>query len=204
MRRRFKKLKLEKQDALYNESNNGIEKGDAVLIGKIKNGDILAFEKLFNTYQGKLLAFVRMSLSYDAEEIVQDVFVRLWERREVLDPQKSLKSYLYTIAKNRLYDYLRKSLYQKKYLEESVVDQSLYDTSEDYINLKETERVLNDLIQLLPEKRRKVFELSRFEGKTYRQISEEMSISENTVDTQMKKALAFLRKGFIKISSYLI
>jgi RNA polymerase sigma-70 factor, ECF subfamily len=204
MRRRLEKLNLEKQKSLH-EKNNSPEESEAVLIKKVKNSDMVAFEKLFDAYQGKLLSFVRMTLSRDAEEIVQDVFVRLWETRDALDPQKSLKSYLYTIAKNRLYDYLRKSLYQKKYLEEAAIEQtSNYNTSEDYINLKETERVLNDLIQLLPEKRRKVFELSRFEGKTYRQISEEMSISENTVDSQIKKALAFLRQGFIKISSYLI
>jgi RNA polymerase sigma-70 factor (ECF subfamily) len=204
MRRRLGKLNLEKQKSLH-EKNNSPEESEAVLIKKVKNSDMVAFEKLFDAYQGKLLSFVRMTLSRDAEEIVQDVFVRLWETRDALDPQKSLKSYLYTIAKNRLYDNLRKSLYQKKYLEEAAIEQtSNYNTFEDYINLKETERVLNDLIQLLPEKRRKVFELSRFEGKTYRQISEEMSISENTVDSQIKKALAFLRQGFIKISSYLI
>lgn len=184
--------------------NNSNEHSDKLLVLKLREGNVLAFEQLFNRYQSKLINFIRSALSNEteAEEIAQEVFLKIWEKRTGIDPNRSFKSFLYTVTKNEIHDYLRKVLQQKKYVERTIHELAIADNDlEQIVDFRETDKVIKELVNLLPGKRRKVFELSRFHGKTYRQIALEMNISENTVDTQMRKALAFLKEGITKIST---
>jgi RNA polymerase sigma-70 factor (ECF subfamily) len=181
---------------------------DEDLMPRIKNGDEVAFELVFHRYKGYLLDFINKSLpkEEDAEGIVQEVFVKLWTNRDKLDPSKSLNAFLYTIARNELYGHLRKLLSKRKYLEE------LYFSSNDPVNTPEKEieyleleKTVASLIKSLPEKRREIFILSREEGLTYKEIARQLGISENTVDTQIRKALSFLKEGLRnKISTILL
>lgn len=169
---------------------------DSDLIVRIKNGDEVAFELVFYKYKGKLYDFVRRSLSEeeDPESIVQEVFVKLWMNRAELDPQQSFNGYIYTIARNEIYGHLRKQLTRKKYQEEllhQLTDSS--NTTDRQIEYQELERIISKLIEEMPEKRREIFRESRMEGLSYREISEKLHISENTVDTQIRKALGFLK-----------
>jgi len=180
------------------------DRDDGLLVEQLKGGNVMAFEQIFNLYQSKLYHFVKLTLANDTdcEEIVQEVFLKIWDRREQIDLSKSFKSYLYTITKNEIHDHLRKVLQQKKYLEQAIHELSIAENDvEKIVNFRETDHVINELINSLPHKRRKVFELSRLQGKTYSQIALEMNISENTVDTQMRKALLFLREGLVKLAT---
>ncbi len=176
-------------------------------IKKLKKGDFVAFEKIYNALSGRLFYFVNSSIlnQQDAEEIVQEVFITIWNKREDIESVSTFQSYIYTIAKNKINDHLRKVLQEKKYIESVIADYHLETNDlEEIISYRDTNEVLNKLINLLPEKRKRVFELSRFSGMTYKEISAEMNISENTVDTQMRKALLFLREGMLKLSTIIL
>lgn len=169
---------------------------DNELALRIKNGDEVAFELVFYKYKGKLYDFINRSLpeEEDIENIVQEIFVRLWLKRYELDPNQSFIGYIYTIARNEIYGHLRKQLTRKKYqleLLQSHKDQS--NSIETQIEYKELEKIILALIEEIPEKRREIFKESRLEGLSYREISEKLHISENTVDTQIRKALSFLK-----------
>lgn len=173
----------------------------------MKNGDEVAFELVFYKYKGKLYDFIRRSLSEeeDPESIVQEVFVKLWMNRAELDPQQSFNGYIYTIARNEIYGQLRKQLTRKKYQEEllhQLTDSS--NTTDRQIEYQELEKIISKLIEETPEKRREIFRESRMEGLSYREISEKLHISENTVDTQIRKALGFLKNKLRNYYSILV
>jgi len=174
---------------------------DQELILRIRNGDQVAFELVFYRYKGKLYDFIRHSLpaEEDPESMVQEVFTKLWINRKQLDPSRSLNPFLYTIARNEVFGQLRKMLVRRKYLEElNYSVNGLVDSTEQQFEYEELKKIVAQLIQSMPGKRREIFEMSRNEGLNYREIATALGISENTVDTQIRKALAFLRENLRK------
>lgn len=168
---------------------------------RIQKGDEVAFELVFYRYKGKLYDFIRRILpaEEDVENLVQEIFTRLWLRREQLDPAKSLNAFLYTMARNEVFGHLRKQLVRRRYLEE--LKFSLNESTEDAgqkLEYEELKTLVNQLIGMMPEKRRVIFELSRNDSLSYKQIAFQLGISENTVDTQIRKALAFLKENLRK------
>lgn len=168
----------------------------------LRNGSSQAFEKIYYRYSGKLYNFI-MTLShgdkYLAEEIVQDAFVKLWEVRDQIHPEKSVLFYLSTIAKNMLMNkYQRQTiefLYQKLLLETQIDhDNSI----EEELDRKWLEKFFNELIEQLPPSRKKIFVLSKKEGFSNKQIAEILNISVSTVETQLSLAMKFIRKEFQK------
>ncbi|MGD9929180.1 MAG: RNA polymerase sigma factor [Mangrovibacterium sp.] len=177
------------------------------LIGRLQQGDQFAFEVLFYKYKNKLKGFVAKLAppQVDPEEIVQKVFIKIWLQKEKLDPEKSFSSFLYTIAKNELIDQLRSSINKKTYLmgDELLADLNVSDPAGVSFQ-EEMEQTVTMLIGKLPERRRKIFELSRYQGFSYKQIASELGISENTVDTQIRLALNFIRLEVSKVRSILL
>jgi len=172
------------------------------LIKKLKEGDSFAFEVLFYKYRNKIKGFAQkiVPAQIDPEEIVQEVFVRVWLKKEAIDPEKDFQSYLFSIAKHLVLDHLKSAVNRKLYFVGEHFQQDLLEDEglESSIS-EETEEKLQKLINEIPERRREIFRLSRFEGLSYKQIAERLNISENTVDSQIRNALAFLRKEFRKI-----
>lgn len=172
------------------------------LVKKLKEGDSFAFEVLFYKYRNKIKGFALkiVPAQIDPEEIVQEVFVRVWLKKEAIDPEKDFQSYLFSIAKHLVLDHLKSAVNRKLYFVGEHFQQDLLE--EDGLDAtvsEETEAKLQKLINEIPERRREIFRLSRFEGLSYKQIAERLNISENTVDSQIRNALAFLRKEFRKI-----
>ena len=167
--------------------------------GSIRNN----FDRIYVTYYSRMLRFAREYVLFeeDAENVVQDVFLLLWEKREVLDIQVSLVSYLFSLVKNRSLDYLRHKVVAEEYKQELTfkllaLEQLNYTlTSEEDI-----EKVVANAIDKLPERCREIFLKSRIEGMKYREIADELDISMNTVENQMSIALKKLR---IELKDYL-
>lgn len=164
---------------------------------KIKHGDEQAFELLYRKFYARLCAFSNKFLNDPeiAREVVQEVFIKIWENREDIDPDDSLKSYLFKIAQNMSLNILRKrktesgyaEIYRLVYIEKS--EPSVLES----LMTKELEENILKSISRLPLQCRKIFELSRTEGLKYKEIAETLDISIKTVETQMSKAFRSLR-----------
>lgn len=165
-------------------------------LSRLREGDEQALSQLMDTYFVPLCDFCNWFIDDMAvsEELVADVFYTIWAKRTTLEIHTSLKSYLYTAVKN-------KALQQKRNLSASRLVPLDSITSEavethnalSQIMLKELNSDIVDLIQTLPEKRRIIFELNRFESLTYKEIAALLQISEKTVHNQMSLAIKYLR-----------
>jgi RNA polymerase sigma-70 factor (ECF subfamily) len=176
------------------------------LVKKLKEGDSFAFEVLFYKYRNKVKGFAIRIVppQIDPEEIVQEVFVRVWLKKEAVDPEKDFQSYLFSIAKHLVLDHLKSAVNRKLYFVGDHFQQDLLAVEGLESSLVEhAEEKLQQLIKEIPERRREIFLLSRFEGLSYKQIAVRLNISENTVDSQIRNALAFLRKEFRKMVTLL-
>lgn len=166
----------------------------------IKAGNTYAFKLLYEKYEGQLYSFLLKYInSSEAEEIVQQVFVNLWVNRVNLKDELSIKSYLFTSGKNMLISELRKCSVEMQYIDIQTYRQQ--QTTEDpyqSIYRDELKEIINDLINTLPEKRQQIFRLSREKGLSYKEIAETLGISVNTVDTQIKRAIKFLKENLKK------
>jgi len=172
------------------------------LLEKLKEGDTFAFEVLFYKYRNKIKGFATrlVPTQIDPDEIVQEVFVKIWLKKEYIDPEKNFQSYLFSIAKNLVLDHLKSAVNRKLYFVEEHFQQDLITEEEAEVQFPtDTEERLLSLIQQIPERRREIFCLSRFDRLSYKQIAERLNITENTVDSQIRNSLTFLRKEFRKI-----
>jgi RNA polymerase sigma-70 factor (ECF subfamily) len=164
-------------------------------------GDSRAFSDLYEKYHRALYLFI-LKLSknpHEAEELVQSVFVTVWLSRQFIDISKPFSAYLFSIARNRYYDMLRKRVTESCYADYILQQNNLIaDDFEKEIEDKEIYEIINKLLQQIPNRRQKIFRMSREDDLSYKQIAEKLQISENTVDTQIRKALNFLRKELPK------
>ncbi len=169
------------------------------LLSRLKNGDMLAFDQVYEQYSHKLFSFIFKILKNEAEadDIVQEVFVKIWESRENLSDYKLLNSYIFTIAYNNSIDLIRKRINSNKYLEHlknsSVVQITPSAISE--VEFNELNSQVEKLISNLPERQKQVYLLHRERGLTYPEIAEQLGISKNTVENHMVKALKYLRQN---------
>jgi len=162
----------------------------------MKAGNSYAFEKLYFRYCKKLYNFV-FSLCKnreDTEELVQLVFMKVWEKRTEIDTELSFSGYIFRIAKNSILNKIKKRINERVYLDYLLSrPEDLSNSVEKNINFLELNLEIERLINNIPEKRREIFLLSRKEGLTYREIAAKLSISVNTVNTQISKSLEELR-----------
>ncbi len=172
------------------------ECNEKLLIQQLIIGNNKAFQKLFNTYRNDVYAYSKSMLKINvlAEEIVQTVFLKIWQHRDRLNPELSFKSYVFTITRHQTFNLISKVANDKK-LKEAVFYKSRITQSsiEDKICEADYEIIKNKAIAQLPPKRRLIFEMSRNDGKSYEVISKELNISISTVKGQMSKALTSIR-----------
>lgn len=173
------------------------------LVNKIKDGDEKAFELLFRESYAGLVQFAwgYVRSKAIAEELVQDVFLKVWDNRKELKVTKSIESYLYKSVRNRCTDWARHSEVVKKWEDESKKDQKANESHSSSISKNLHHRLLLEEIERaiykLPERRKEVFLLSRYENKSYKEIANLLDITVSTVETHMSKALKTLRDKFL-------
>jgi len=160
--------------------------------------DIQSFELLFREYYQMLCSYAyRFVNDADtAEEIVQELFYKLWEKRSEIQINTSEKSYLYSAVHNRCLKFIEhrnvESRYKSYYLtHESEVDNAPHQNS----NVNELQNIIDQTINTLPERCGRIFRLNRFEGLKYQEIADKLAISIKTVEANMGKALKILRKN---------
>lgn len=155
-----------------------------------------AFEKLFKEHYAPMVGYaLRMTKDHDlAEDLVQQVFVSLWEKREEVHVNTSLKSYLLRSVHNHCLNHFKHLKVRDAHASETVYQSNVAELR-DPIEESELQLKVNDLIDQLPEQCRKVFLLSRRDGKKYKEIAEELNISVKTVENQMGKALRLMKEG---------
>lgn len=174
---------------------------DHLLLKPHENAD---FEVLFKTHYKALHAYATVILKdeNDAEEIVQQLFLKLWEKRELLWVQTSLKAYLYKSVYHDSLNYLKHQKVKAKY--HDFVQHGMdnrYATGADRLALTELQYQINLALNDLPEQCRTIFQMSRFEELKYREIAEALGLSIKTVENQMGKALRIMR---VKLADFLI
>lgn len=134
----------------------------------------------------------------DAENLVQSVFISIWEKRLPVEIQSGVSSYLYTLVKNKCIDYLRHQKVAKGYRDEYRLQvKSLDHVTEIISSHEDMEQVFNEIIGDLPDRCRTIFILSRVEGKKYREIAQILNLSENTVENQIGIALKKIRENLV-------
>lgn len=172
---------------------------DKDLVLKIKRDEKDAFQELFERYAPRIYSF---SLSYlknknDAEELVQNVFLKIWEKRTLLDTNQNLKAFIFKVAVNTIYDFIR-----RKNIEHAFEDYARlnYNANENYtwhtVIFEEMKQNLFDLVSQLPEQQQKIFQLSKFDGLTNDEIAKKLKLSKRTVENHLYRALAFLKDHF--------
>ncbi|MGF1636139.1 MAG: RNA polymerase sigma-70 factor [Cyclobacteriaceae bacterium] len=174
----------------------------AILTGQIKSGDLHAFEKLYHLMSRKVFryAFSFIACNEEAEEIMQDVFLKIWDRRQELKEDTSIDNFIYTIARNATLDRIRRFSNENARIKEYFLlnnGQSIEHPYEQHYG-KELEKLIVELIAEMPPRRKHIFELHRFQGMSYKAISEYLNITPAAVEKQISKALQNLREGLQK------
>lgn len=169
---------------------------DKDLISRFKGGDMAAFQKIYDTFCKPLYRFALsyMKDSFDAEEIVQDVFLKLWEKRDEVDEQKSFKSFLYRITVNKIFNELKHRVVKRKYDQHLLnIDQVTDETPESTIQFQELNKKLEHLLSKLPEQQRTIFIMSRWQGLSNAEIAQNLCLSARTVENQIYRAAKFIK-----------
>lgn len=169
------------------------------VVAYIKQGDLVIFKEVFQQYHQKLYFYVlsKTKSSFYAEEVVQITFIKLWQYRASLNDDISIDEQIFRIAKTTLIDQLRKQdSFYKLFAVIKNKDQSEPNQALTNFDQRELQQKLQTALSHMPPMRRKVFELSRVQGLSYKEIAAHLSLSEKTVENHIGHALKQLRHYF--------
>lgn len=170
---------------------------DADLTRRVKSGEKEAYQALFERYAPKIYHF---ALSYlkstaDSEELVQDVFLKVWEKRDILDATQNIKAFIFKIAINTIYDFIRRKNIENAFQEFSKANYAADSNHTwDTVIFEEMHTTINSLVAQMPEQRKKIFKLSKNKGLSNDEIAQELNLSKRTVENQLYRALLFLKE----------
>lgn len=161
----------------------------------LREGDEKAFEKIYLNYYKKTLYFLTglVKCEEDAKELTQEVFIKLWTNRESINPAWSVHSYMYTIARNTAFNFLKHKLVEISYLNECPT-QVETETSEDILFAKEIALLIDMTVEQMPPQRQLIYKMSRNEGLEKEEIAARLHISKKTVENQLSLALRELKR----------
>lgn len=163
----------------------------ATLVARLNKGDMSAFEEIYARLHPKVYSycqgFTKSSLA--SEEILQDVFVKLWQKRDQIDPEKSIQAFVYKLTRDLTFDYLKKVARDEK-LRTEMLSRFVVSTenTESQIIFDDYALIAKRAISSLPPQRQRIYKLRQEEGLSYKKIAEELDISPNTVKVQLVKA----------------
>ncbi|WP_278352384.1 RNA polymerase sigma factor [Chryseobacterium gleum] len=182
------------------------ESDEKALLLKIRSGDRVSFEYIYHHYKTPLAKkLYRILKSWDqTQEILQELFVRVWENRENIKTEHSFAAYLHTIATRLTAEYFRKLAHDRKLAEKSWQNIKKNNGIDDFKVQVLADRELMRTIEKLPPQRKLVFTLCKLEGKSYREVSRMLSISEAAVNDHITKAGKFLIAHYDKSATLLI
>jgi RNA polymerase sigma-70 factor (ECF subfamily) len=166
------------------------------LVERIVSGDQTAFKEIFYRYKDKLFSYCfRFTKSEEvAEEIVQDVLLKIWTDRKRIDPDLSFSSYLYTITRNYSFNFLKKAAANISLQEKLFYYFDHYHSQpEDQLVFNDLTSIVNKAVALLPPQRRLIYKMSREKAMNYDEIAHHLGISKHTVKNQLVQALKFIR-----------
>ena len=177
------------------------------LLMALRQGDERAFEKIYQLYSlrlfGKLMNLVKSEAQ--AKDILQEVFLKLWEHRQSIDLEKSFRSYLFKITENKVYDFFRQAardkIKEQQLVHSSTIDYSFIEyckTSKDHL------QTLTKAIDELPPQRKQIFSLCKLEGKSYKEVSDLLNISVSTISDHIVKGTKSIRKYFEKYKASMV
>lgn len=172
---------------------------DEILVELLKQGKDKAFDELYFRYRDSLVRFVyvRMKSVPISEEIVQEVFTSIWERRKTLVIQKTFAAYIYTSVRYMTLDYIKSHTVTDQYIQEvldkNTVSYTSHNATEDSIYYEELQKAVDEAAMLLPKKSKEVFILSRVKQYTNKEIADELNVSIDTVKYHITYALKFMR-----------
>ncbi|SMC52795.1 RNA polymerase sigma factor [Pedobacter africanus] len=169
---------------------------DTELSKLFNKGDALAYRAIYDRYWQLLFRFARKLLqdSTSAEDVVQDVFVVFWDKRDQMVAEMPLAGFLYKLTRNKILDLVRHTHVANRYLEQlhQIIQSGEVMPDQLYIE-KELYDIVEREIKRLPEKMRQVFEMSRKEFKSSQEIADELGISQQTVKNQISNAIRTLK-----------
>lgn len=173
-------------------------------IYKLKDGDKEAFEFLYRQYWTKVYNFTRLYITsaLDAEDIVHEVFAKLWETRAFIDVNKNFNGFLFIVTRNIIFNQTRDSFNDTFYQLTAVEAlEETYDIEEELIT-SDLRAHIDSLIALLPPRRQEVFRMSREEHLSYKEIAARLNLSEKTVEHHIADAIKFLKKNLLLYSIF--
>jgi RNA polymerase sigma-70 factor (family 1) len=179
---------------------------DLELVLRFQAGDMLAFDTIYKKYSGRIFyfAFNLLKNKEDAENIVQEVFIKFWENRENIRLHNSFSSYIFAITHNTSIDLIRKKLKDSKFKDHLFSIQERFENPiQANLEFNESQKHVLEVIDKLTKRQRQVYLMHHEEGFTYHEIADKLDISVNTVENHMAAALRILREK-LKISSMIV
>ena len=163
----------------------------------LKQGHEAAFEEIYKLYSSRLLGNIYKMVKSEsiAREILQEVFIKVWNNRTVIDPERSFRAYIFRIAENNICDFFRNATRIKKMQSHMIVlATEHYEHIEEFLLRKENSAILHKAINSLSPQRQQVFRLCKLEGKSYAEVSRELGISVSTISDHIVKANKAIRE----------
>lgn len=164
-------------------------------LDRFRQGDSEAFASLYQSHWQQVFRFSRLYLRSDddAEDVVQEVFIRLWQIHERIHPDDNFSGLLFIITRNLIFNRFRKQIDPLVFKVSVLAALEASDDIESEISARDLSEYIDRLVDLMPARQRQVFNMSRREHKSYREIAEELDLSQKTVEAHMREALRFLR-----------
>ena len=172
-----------------------MQKLNKQVLERLKFGDEIAFNELYKAYMQPAVRFCNSIVKdhEESENIVHDVFIKIWDRRETINPDLNFTSYLFTIIRNRVFDFL-KEVKRNDVIKEEYWTRIEQAQHEDITLQEERMHKIGEAVEGLSEKRKQIIKLNYQEGKSYEEIAVDMKISKNTVKNQLVKAKQIIRE----------
>ena len=164
-------------------------------LNRFRQGDSEAFASLYQSHWQQVFRFSRLYLRSDddAEDVVQEVFIRLWQIHERIHPDDNFSGLIFIITRNLIFNRFRRQIDPLGFKVSVLAALEASDDIESEISARDLSEYIDRLVDLMPARQRQVFNMSRREHKSYREIAEELDLSQKTVEAHMREALRFLR-----------